>query len=190
EERLQPADQGSWSRRLGYKLIAGAPGGHWLRRRVLDPLMFRGNPVTWRNWEASYDVSELETASRARFTYVLQEYFVPVGRIGDFVPRMREILRRHDVDAVNVSIRHALPDPGTLLAWAPEEVFAFVLYYRQGTDPNARREVARWTRELIDAALQSGGRYSLPSQPVATRAQLSRAYPGAARLFALKRRVD
>ena len=190
EERLQPADQGSWSRRLGYRLIAGAPGGHWLRRRVLDPLMFRGNPVTWRNWEASYDVSELEPASRARFTYVLQEYFVPVGRIGDFVPRMREILRRHDVDAVNVSIRHALPDPGTLLAWAPEEVFAFVLYYRQGTDPDARRVVARWTRELIDAALASGGRYYLPYQPVATRAQLARAYPGAARLFALKRRVD
>jgi FAD/FMN-containing dehydrogenase len=190
EERLQPADQGSWSRRLGYSLIAGAPGGRWLRRRVLDPLMFRGNPVTWRNWEASYDVSELEPASRTRRTYVLHEYFVPVARVGDFVPQMREILRRHDVDAVNVSIRHALPDPGTLLAWAPEEVFAFVLYYRQGTDPESRREVARWTRELIDAALQSGGRYYLPYQPVATRAQLHRAYPGATRLFALKRRVD
>ena len=190
EERLQPADQGSWSRRLGYALISGAPGGRFLRRRVLDPLMFRGNPVTWRNWEASYDVSELEPASRTRWTYVLQEFFVPVARLGEFVPRMGRIVRQHEVDAVNVSIRHALPDPGTLLAWAPEEVFAFVFYYRQGTDPESRREVARWTRELIDAALQSGGRYYLPYQPVATRAQLHRAYPGAARLFALKRRVD
>ena len=53
------------------------------------------------------------------------------------------MLASHDVNAVNVSIRHALPDPGTYLAWAPNEVFAFVLYYKQRTDPASRREVAQ-----------------------------------------------
>jgi hypothetical protein len=94
------------------------------------------------------------------------------------------------VNAVNVSIRHALPDPGTLLAWAPEEVFALVLYYRQATHPEAQREVGEWTRDLIDAVLASGGRYYLPYQPHATREQFHRAYPGADSLFALKRSVD
>jgi hypothetical protein len=103
---------------------------------------------------------------------------------------MRKILRDHDVNAVNVSVRHALPDPGTLLAWAPNEVFAFVLYYKQGTDPAARREVGRWTRQLIEAAIRSGGRYYLPYQPVATHYQFTRAYPRSTELFALKRRVD
>jgi hypothetical protein len=152
--------------------------------------MFRGHPVTWRNYEASYDVSELEPSSRARTTYVLQEYFVPEDSLPAFVPRMREILRRHHVNAVNVSIRHANADPGTDLAWARTEVFAFVLYYRQGTDARSRVEVGRWTRELIEAAIQSGGRYYLPYQPVATRDQFARAYPGATDLFAVKRRVD
>jgi FAD/FMN-containing dehydrogenase len=188
--RIQPPEQGSRGRRAGYALITGWPGGYWLRQHVLDPLMFRGNPVTWRNHEASYDVSELEPASREHDTYVLEEYFVPVARLDAFVARMRAILRRHDVAAVNVSIRHALPDPGSLLAWAPEEVYAFVLYYRQGTDPIARHEVGRWTRELVDAVLASGGRYYLPYPPHATRTQFARAYPGAPRLFALKRRVD
>jgi FAD/FMN-containing dehydrogenase len=190
EERMLPPDQASRSHRVGYSLIAGWPGGPWVRQHVLDPLIFRGNPVTWRNYEASYDVSELEPASRDRYTYVLQEYFVPVARLPVFAREMRRILRRHDVNAVNVSIRHALPDTGTFLAWAPEEVFAFVLYYRQGTDPEARREVGKWTRELVEAVLRSGGRYYLPYQPHATRAQFARAYPGAQRLFALKRRVD
>jgi len=190
EDRMLPADQASWSHRAGYSLVTGWPGGLWVRQHLLDPLMFRGNPVTWRNYEASYDVSELEPASRDRNTYVLQEYFVPVARLPVFAPEMRRILRRHDVKAVNVSIRHALPDTGTFLAWAPEEVFAFVLYYRQGTDPDSRREVGKWTRELVEAVLRSGGRYYLPYQPHATRAQFSRAYPRARQLFALKRRVD
>ncbi len=188
--RLLPRDQSSWSHRTGYALITGWPGGRWLRQHVIDPWMFRGRPVTWRNYEASYDVSELEPASRQHDTYVLQEYFIPVDRLPTFVGSMRRILQRYDVNAVNVSIRHALPDPGTLLAWAPDEVFAFVFYYRQRTDPEARREVGRWTRELIDAALATGGRYYLPYQPLATREQFARAYPGAPRLFALKRRVD
>ena len=188
--RIHPADQSSWVHRLAYRIMSNGNTGLWLREHLIDPWVMRGNPVTWRNYEASYDVSELEPSSRNRKTYVLQEYFIPVDSFLVFVPRLRQILQAHQVNAINVSVRHALKDPGTLLAWAPEEVFAFVLYYKQGVTPDDRREVARWTRELIDAALQSGGRYYLPYQPVATRAQFQRAYPGSAELLALKRRVD
>ena len=190
EDRIRPADQASWVHRLAYDVITGWPKGPWIREHVMDPFLFLGNPVTWRNYEASYDISELEPASRQKTTYVLQEYFVPIEAFDDFTERMRKILRTHEVDAVNVSVRHALPDPGSLLAWAPNEVFAFVLYYRQATDPAARYEVGRWTRELIDAVLACGGRYYLPYQPVATRRQFASAYPRSAELFALKRRVD
>ena len=189
-EHMLPRDQNAWSHRTAYDMITDWPKGKWMREHLIDPIIFRGNPVTWRNYESSYDVSELEPGSRARETYVLQEYFVPVDSIATFVPRMRHVLQAHEVNAVNVSIRHALPDPGTYLAWAPNEVFAFVLYYKQLTDPDSRRAVARWTRELIDAAVASGGRYYLPYQPVATRAQFAAAYPRSAELFAVKRRVD
>ncbi|HEX7977798.1 MAG TPA: FAD-binding oxidoreductase [Gemmatimonadaceae bacterium] len=188
--RMLPADQHAWNHRTAYEMISDWPKGKWMREHWLDPMIFRGNPVTWRNYEASYDVSELEPKSRAHDTYVLQEYFVPVDSIGVFVPKMRRILQAHEVNAVNVSIRHALPDPGTYLAWAPNEVFAYVLYYKQRTDPASKREVWRWTRELIDAAVASGGRYYLPYQPVATRAQFAAAYPHSKELFAVKRRVD
>ncbi len=191
-ERIQPRDQASWVHRAAYASITSGNGGKWFRRYVLDPWVFRAHPVTWRNFEASYDVSELEPASRERSTYVLQEYFVPADSLPVWLPRMRAILRAHNVNAVNISIRHALPDPGAYLAWAPPpaDVFAYVLYYRQETDPDARREVGRWTRELIEAAVRTGGRYYLPYQPLATRDQFARAYPGSATLFAVKRRVD
>ena len=69
-------------------------------------------------------------------------------------------------------------------------MFAFVVYYKQGTDTASQREVGVWTRELIDAALDLGGSYYLPYQLHATEAQFLRAYPRAPEFFALKARVD
>jgi FAD/FMN-containing dehydrogenase len=171
-------------------VVSEWPFGKGIRQRVVDPWRFRGRHVVWRNYEASRDVAELEPASRRRATYVLQEYFVPVERFDEFVPAMRDVFRRHRVNVINVSIRHAMPDPGTFLAWAPREVFAFVVYYRQGTDAASRRAVGIWTRELIDAALRAGGSYYLPYQLHATEAQFLRAYPRATAFFALKKRLD
>jgi hypothetical protein len=65
-----------------------------------------------------------------------------------------------------------------------------VLYYAQGTQPEDLRAVGRWTREAIDSIAAHGGRYYLPYQPHATRAQFARAYPRASDLFALKARLD
>jgi FAD/FMN-containing dehydrogenase len=146
--------------------------------------------VEWRNYEASNDVRQLEPASRSESTYVLQEYFVPMDRLEAFVPKMADILNRHHVNAINVSIRYSKPDPGSLLAWARSEVFSYVLYYKQGTSEKDRQEVGGWTRQLIDAAIEQGGAYYLPYQIWATPAQFRAAYPGADRLFELKRRID
>lgn len=170
--------------------VSETPFGTWRREWLLDPLRYLARPVHWRNYEAGYDVGELEPPSRARRTYVLQEYFVPVDRFADFVPKMAEILQRHRVNVLNVSVRHALPDEHTLLSWAPVESFAFVLYYKQRTRENAKSRVAVWTRELIDAALGVGGTYYLPYQPHATAEQFHRAYPRAEELFARKKELD
>jgi FAD/FMN-containing dehydrogenase len=133
---------------------------------------------------------ELEPVSRKQSTYVLQEYFVPVQKFDAFLALMSEIFIRHNVNVINVSIRHAKADSGSLLAWAREEVFAFVVYYKQDTDDAEKGHVAVWTRELIDAALSLDGAYYLPYQPHATSEQFHRAYPRAKELFTLKKQLD
>lgn len=189
-DRLMPHGEGYGTSRLAYRIISGWPGGKEFREHVLDPWRLNDEQVVWRNYEASYDVAELEPSSREKRTYVLQEYFIPVEHFTAFVPRMRRVFRRNDVNVVNVSIRHATPDPGSLLAWAPREVYAFVIYYKQGTDRSAREKVARWTREMSDEILAVGGSWYLPYQPHATPQQFARAYPRAPEFFALKRRLD
>jgi FAD/FMN-containing dehydrogenase len=166
------------------------PLGGAFREHVLEPLFYRSNAVTWRNHEASYDVRELEPQDRSDSTYVLREYFLPAAKLDEFVPTMRDIFREHEVDIVNVSIRYATSDPGTLLAWARGETFAFVVYYRQDTTPEAIAAVGEWSRELVDAVIAAGGTYYLPYQNHATRQQFLLAYPRAAEFFAQKAKVD
>jgi FAD/FMN-containing dehydrogenase len=189
-DRLIPENRSYELNRFVYWIVSEWPFGKAFRQLVVDPLAFRGQPVTWRNYEASYDTAELEPASRARSTYVLQEYFVPRDRFDEFVPLMRDVLRRHRVNVINVSVRHATKDPGSILAWAKTDVVAFVVYYKQGTDSDSRRAVETWSRELIEAALNLGGSFYLAYQLNATDEQFFRAYPRAREFLALKRRVD
>jgi FAD/FMN-containing dehydrogenase/uncharacterized membrane protein YhaH (DUF805 family) len=164
--------------------------GKWRREFIIDPLLYSFKKIHWRNYEAGYDVLELEPESREDHTYVLQEYFVAVEKFDDFAALMAEIFIRFDVNVINVSIRHAKPDSGSLMAWARNEVFAFVVWYKQGTTPADKGKVAVWTRELIAAALSLGGSYYLPYQAHATREQFHKAYPNAQKLFALKKKLD
>lgn len=189
-DRLQPVRRRYLLEKYFFWAFTETPLGRWRREHLVDPLLFRKRLVHWRNYEAGYSVEELEPRSRAHSTYVLQEYFVPIDRFDDFRRAAAEILQRHRVNVVNISVRHALADPGTLLAWAREEVFAFVLYYKQRTRESARTRVAVWTRELIQAAIDLGGAYYLPYQAHATAEQFHAAYPRARELFALKARLD
>ncbi|MBB1518832.1 FAD-binding protein [Aquipseudomonas guryensis] len=188
--RLTPSDRSYRLQQTGIRLSGSGEAGIKLREAAIDPLLFRGAKVQWRNHEASLDVRELQPLSGPDFSYVLQEYFVPPAQLERFVGELARLTDEHQANLLNVSIRHAKADPGTLLAWAPEEVFALVLYYRQGTSTAERERAAAWTRALIDAALACGGRYYLPYQIHASREQFLAAYPRAPELFALKQRFD
>ena len=190
ETRLMPLAASYPLERYFIAAFSKSRFGKWRREFIVDPLLYRSKKVHWRNYEAGYDVLELEPASRKESTYVLQEYFVPVEKFDAFVPSMAEIFTRHQVNVLNVSIRHAQADSGSWLAWAKEEVFAFVVWYKQGTTEIDKNKVAVWTRELIEAALSFGGSYYLPYQPHATIAQFHQAYPQAKRLFELKKQLD
>jgi FAD/FMN-containing dehydrogenase len=190
KDRLIPLHKDYSNNRRVLTVVSGWPGGSWIHQHVVDPWLYRAPEVEWRNYEASYDVRELEPASRRDSTFVLQEYFVPVDKLEPFATAMARVLERHRVNVLNVSIRHSRADPGTLLAWARSEVFALVIYYKQGTSETAGNEVRLWTRELIDTALANEGTYYLPYQVLATKEQFHAAYPRAWEFFALKKKLD
>ncbi len=188
--RLAPLGEPGAFERGMLSFVTDSDFGKAFRENVYDAITVGGTEVVWRNYEAAQDAMSLEPASRAKSTYVLQEYFVPTDRYDAFVTRMSDILRKHKVNVLNVAVRHSTADRETLLSWAPDDVFSFVLYCEQRTDAKAREKVAVWTRELVDAAIAEGGAHYLPYQIHATPEQFLKAYPRAPEFFALKQRVD
>ena len=189
-DRLAPVGTPSRMQRFLMGWLSRGPLGKQIREYLYDPVQYSSGSVEWRNYEASYDASELEPASRDRYTYALQEYFVPTSRFEMFEHKMAKILRASDAGVLNVSIRHANADKETFLSWAPQEMFSFVIYVEEGTKPEEQSAVRKWTAALIAEALSEGGTYYLPYQIVASRAQFLRAYPNAPKFFELKARLD
>jgi FAD/FMN-containing dehydrogenase len=169
--------------------ISELPAGHALRSAVVQPRL-ETQEVKWLNHEASMDVAQLEPRTRAMSSYVLQEYFVPPASLVPFVRAMAAILQVHRANVLNVSIRHSPADAVSVLPWARTESFSLVLYYKQRSSASATRAVGQWTRALIDLALAHGGRYYLPYQPHATRAQFEAAYPEVAEFRRIKSGAD
>lgn len=166
------------------------PNGDALQRKVIRPSLLRKPAVVWRNYEASLDAASLEPRSRTSSTYALQEYFVPVRHFTSFAEDMTKILQRRESRVLNVSIRHAPSDQDSVMAWAREEVFSFVIYYKQEVHRAAMEAVGIWTRELITAALKHEGTYYLPYQRHATPAQFDAAYPQKQMFKEIKAKTD
>ncbi|MCA1856663.1 FAD-binding oxidoreductase [Massilia oculi] len=188
--RLVPKGQSYALEQNALFAMTELPHGELLRSELIHPLLLARPAVKWRNHEASLDAAALEPRTRRWSTYVLQEYFIPVRHFADYARAMAQVIRSHRAQVLNVSVRHSPADRLSLLPWAKEEVFSFVVYYKQRTHAAAQRAAGDWTRAMIDTALPFGGRYYLPYQLHATRAQFEQAYPEVAALRSLKRRVD
>lgn len=126
----------------------------------------------------------------ATTTDILHEYFVPRDAFLSFVTHVRQIVPRHGGNLLNVTVRSIEQDNHTMLRYADTPVTSLVMLFVQDRTDVADAKMAAMTRDLIDAALELGGRYYLPYRLHATREQFRRAYPMAAEFFALKRKYD
>jgi FAD/FMN-containing dehydrogenase len=185
----------------------GAPGYTSLRRAVYRA-QIDSNAGKEVRWKAEKRLGEQITATicsrnqllneeaevyqehNADRTDILHEYFIPPDRVGKFLERAHAIIPEHHGDLLNVTIRNVLADKDTFLRYADQDLFAFVMLFSQPSTPIADSRMEVMTQELIEAALDCGGRYYLPYRLHATKAQFSRAYPQAAGFFERKRRYD
>ncbi len=190
KDRLKPNNLPKDLNKFVLKTISEFSFGKSLRENVLDPIFYKNKHIVYRNYEASYDVADLEPESRDKSTYILQEYFVPINQFNRFSKLLGDILRDNKVNVMNVSIRHCKADNESILSWSRDEVFAFVIYYKQGTTEEDKQHVKNWTQQLIDSVISCNGTYYLPYQILATKEQFFKAYPNANILFNMKRQID
>lgn len=148
-----------------------------------------GGNVSSRN-QLLFEGVEVFQNRSADTTDILHEYFVPRAALNAFVASMRSIIRRHEGNLLNVTVRSVERDVDTMLCYATRPVVALVLLFQQQRTEAADERMAAMTRALVDAALGVGGSYYLPYRLHATTEQFRQAYPRADEFFALKRKFD
>lgn len=159
-------------------------------RPSLEMKFLQEKTVNWRNYEMSRTVNTLEPLIRFPTTTVLQEYFIPVNNIIPFINELRTITHDYGVNILNASIRYVPQNTDSLLTYAPQESFAFVLYINLVNTDEKLNQAQGWTRKLIDAALNCGGTYYLPYQLFGTYEQIGKAYPRLDELRTIKKKYD
>jgi FAD/FMN-containing dehydrogenase len=122
-------------------------------------------------------------------TDILQEYFFPRSEFIPFIDGIREILERNQTNVINASIR-VVNKEDIMLNYAPEDMFALVLYINQKVTPEENAKMEKTTGELIDYATKMKGTFYLPYQLYYSRDQLKESYPNIDSFFALKKQTD
>jgi FAD/FMN-containing dehydrogenase len=123
-------------------------------------------------------------------TDILHEYFVPRTGVVRFVEDLKRIIPAHKADLLNVTVRSVDGDEDTFLRYADQPMFAFVMLFNQPRDDAGEEAMRAMTVELIDAALETGGRYYLPYRLHATVEQFEKAYPQSQEFWRLKQKYD
>lgn len=134
--------------------------------------------------------AEVFREQNADRTDILHEYFIPYDQFAPFLRKAAEIISRHNGDLLNVTVRNVKTDNDTFLRYADQDMFGFVMLFSQERTKAGDDKMRPMTQELIDAALDSGGRFYLPYRLHATKEQFERGYPQAREWVELKHKYD
>ncbi len=192
----------AWLDRFIINFSKTGSAGRWTRWQVEKYLGPRVHPCISRNATMSREegclVSRNEEMydsmnylkNRLKDTDILQEYFIPQGKMPTFVDELRKIVSKNGANLLNVTIRIVHEDTITALPYAKQDMFALVLYFNQKLNDTDSRTVQKTTRDLIDLSLSLDGTFYLPYQLFYSEQQLRRAYPGIDAVFAAKKTYD
>lgn len=146
--------------------------------------------VVWRNYEMSYSIKQLALTSHFPTTMTLQEYFIPIEKLTEFLKITKKIFNKYRVNIINISIRHIWKDDITILNYVSKECYSVVFYINIINTELSKEYTCTWTRKLIDAALNLGGTYYLPYLICAHKDQFRKAYPKFTEFLAIKAKYD
>lgn len=177
-------------RREVFRAQIGSRSGKELRWKAEKKLGETGKSTFVSRNQLINEPAEVYQEQNADRTDILHEYFVPCVRIEDFLVKARKIIPNHAVDLLNVTVRDVKEDKDTFLRYADQDMFGLVMLFNQARTETADQEMEAFTREMIDAAMECGGRYYLTYRLHAMTEQFHRAYPQARDFFAKKRGYD
>ncbi len=184
------ADSSIWLKKAVYRYSRASDAGRQLRwdlQKGLGPAL--ETPFVTRNTAMAATFRHIMINSE-QDTDILQEYFVPTAQADAFLREYRQLVIKHGVDLLNVTVRKTLADKESLVPYAREDMYAFVVYLKIRKDLQGQQQMENFTRALMTSLDQHQGTFYLIYRGYYTPDQVLKMYPELHKLFALKQQID
>ena len=117
------------------------------------------------------------------------DWLVP-ERLGRFIDKARERCAEWRTMIARAEARRTLPEDETTLCWSRREYALVTLHLVECGTLGGSVRSTQLRRELLDAAIDSGGSFPIACTPEATREHAEACYPELGKVLAEKRRLD
>src|SRR6266849_4503497 len=159
----------------------------WELEKRLTPLV---DPKTVsRNTAMAVPVRFLQNPD-PQTTDLLQEYFIPTEQADAFLESYKKLIKKYNIDLLNVTIRKVAQDTNALVSYAQTDMYGFVVYYKVLRRFTEIQTLQAFTSELVEYLISIKARYYLCYGSYYTQSQLTTMYPEIRTLFALKTHYD
>ncbi len=179
-----------WLRKLVYRSSRDSNLGKqfkWFMQTQVSPIVDPSYTTRNGSQAAPFRVLELNDPST---TDVLQEYFVPSRKIAEFLPKYRELLKKHKMNLINCGVRRVQADQAALVSYATEEMYGFVCYYNISRDNAKNQDFHSFTGEVLDHLLAIDAKYYLAYNFMDYQDKIYQMYPSIRELLQRKRKYD
>jgi FAD/FMN-containing dehydrogenase len=183
-------DNNIWLRKLVYRTSRTSDWGkqwRWFMQKQvgthLDPAQITRNSAM----AAPFRTLELNDPDT---TDVLQEYFIPTAQVDGFLVEYQKMLRSHNLQLINVTVRKVKTDSTALVSYATTDMYAFVVYYKINKNQTGEEQMTHFTQGMMDYLNKIDGKFYLAYRGYYTKAQIHQMYPQLATLFRLKKQYD
>lgn len=118
------------------------------------------------------------------------ELLLPPERVEDFVAGTDACCLDWRLPLSAVEVRETTAEEDSFLRWASRDFTQVKLHFAPCEELGPRVRLTQLRREIVDAAIERGGRFHISTTLEATREQLEACYPQLAEFLQHKRRFD
>jgi decaprenylphospho-beta-D-ribofuranose 2-oxidase len=179
-----------WLRKFVYRASRNSDWGkqfRWFMQKQIGPHLDPQAITRNSAMAAPFRTLELNDSTT---TDVLQEYFIPISKVDEFLSEYEKMLLENDMQLLNVTVRKVKENTEAMVSYATTDMYAFVSYYKINKDSSGSEQMTRFTRRMMDYLNQIDAKFYLAYRGYYTRSQIQLMYPQLADLFLLKRKYD
>lgn len=151
-------------------------------RAKLEPILDQGR-VHYKSYEMD-DATQHQPYIKRPYTTLLQEYFVPVAHIEEFLVEL--LSQQHRLNMININIRYVRANSIALWNHTPVDSFSVVLYFAIIPGYNA---LCEFTTHMLQVTKSLSGNFYLPYLQTYPPGIVAEFYP-VAKMCELKARYD